>query len=296
MTTVQDMALDFLWGCWRALGVPGAPRLPRDVAVDPEWLIVATPSFAEVDPRLDEMALSWCAQHPHQVSTRRLRVVSRQSPQSMRQAFDGFAQQLEALAGPERRGGRQESSLRAFDIPFHRPSAVALRARAGMGIGVRSDLLLELLRRGGGWARVSELAERVGYTKRSVARTLLDFERAGWVGGMDIGNARTYALQKTNMWSDLLQGRDLVWLPWREWMTLMHTLVLLERLSASPEVIRRAQTVVAWKKLVVHAKPLGLPEPPDPRGRSDAFAATLAWGRNALDAPWQGHDQRGADS
>ena len=57
---IQNHAVELLWKQWTALGVAGVGN-PAKQAIDLEALIAFTPFVGQMEPRLIEESIDWCA-------------------------------------------------------------------------------------------------------------------------------------------------------------------------------------------------------------------------------------------
>jgi len=276
---------DLVWGLWKELGVPGVVRLPHPPVLDVEWLLVHTPFLAANDPRLDELAFGWCAQHHNRVSTRRLRSVAERVEPEVADLFWAWAAELRSVARINwvKADDATPSSrnIRRIRLDITRSPLVALRVRAVFGVGARADIICELLAKEGQWLRASEFVE-VGYTKSTAITVLSDLARARVLSSTARSNATVYTLGAGTLLKDLLDAHDSTWINWGQVFGVITRLVRLEADGEKPDAVLRVYADQARRDLESLVVALGWPALPKTTNVSEGYQAMMQWGADRL--------------
>jgi hypothetical protein len=282
--STSDAVLDLLWSAWTELGIPGTQRTHQGVAVDPDPLIVFTPALAVNDPRLLEQAGAWCERHGERVSKTRLDGLVRGAPDDVGSAFTTFAERLGGACAdwrPSERRSRRIVPERTTPPPLERPALARLRMRALAGTGARADVLCELLGSQRSWISATDL-ERLGYTRRSIARVLADLEAAHLTSEKPGKGAAAFRLRDPRELAILIAAKDLMWPDWAAVLTLAWRLVQLERSTQSGSALAMVKARDAWDELRRLSLATGLREPPAATGDPSASMNLLRWGTTVL--------------
>ena len=90
---LDELAVNFLWHQWSAIGVAGGARSGDVWMIDPEALVLATSRYGRHDPRLMDESLDWLVRNGRRINVLRLR--------SLDEAWPGVAdgRVLAAIAG-----------------------------------------------------------------------------------------------------------------------------------------------------------------------------------------------------
>jgi len=188
----------FYWGVWSELGVSGWARTHQDWAIDPEPLIVFSPSIISSEPRLRDEAIDWCSDNWRHVSTVRLRNLLNENEPEQTDSWGEFAATVNRFSGAakwpratsERRFARTgRSSLRALS----EPSMIYLRMRSIFGVSARTEVLRYLLFTSER-ATAAMLATQINYAKRIVAEACELLAQAGVIQSKQIGNRLYFSL------------------------------------------------------------------------------------------------------
>ncbi len=281
---IHEAILDLLWSAWAELGAPGAERKHPRLASDPDPLIVFTPALAIDDPRLLEQAAAWCEWYGDLVSKTRLDGLQRKLPPDIGSAFTSFADRLGGAAadwGGVRGPARRPHAVRAKTPPLERPALARLRMRALAGTGARADVLCELLGSLNTWLSATDL-ERLGYTRRSVARVLADLASARLTVEKSGRGAASFRLRDPQALSGLIQAEGVRWPDWTALLALAWRLVQLERSPQPSPALAPVKAREAWDELRGLSVAAGTPEPPLPTGDSSAWSSLLSWGASTL--------------
>ncbi len=184
--------VEVAWAQWGALApgaAPSAERRPRAI-VDPEALVLLSMALRGREARLDELVFAWARRGSALLSVQRMTSLAEAFPLSVREALGEFAAQAgdrrwRAHAGPapEDRPPLREAPLGPLRLT--QGPALALRLRAGFGVGAKADLLAFLLGLRGAPASVSLMAAATGYSGRAVRTAAEEMALAGFIERMD---------------------------------------------------------------------------------------------------------------
>ncbi len=278
---LRDSAVELAWSLWSELGVPRGARRHSHTVIDPEPLIIATPTLAEGDPRLLEQVFGWCVAHSDRISASRLKGLLRVTRGPVSSRFLSFCVPLKdhgvGWPAPDSAAPwTPPSRIPSPPLPLERPSLLRFRLRALSGVGARADILCELLSTPDAWRSTAELA-RIGYTKRNTARVLSELDGAGIVARRTEGNTYRYRLERPATLEELLGATDLTAPAWRPLLGLVLDLLLLLEYQASPTLIRRIEANKVREPLVQACQLLDMESPPPTRGDPGAWDVILTW-------------------
>jgi hypothetical protein len=278
---------------WAELGAPLA-RLHSHVAVDPEPLIVFTPTLARNEGRLLGLAASWCLRYEARISASRLAHVAKRAPRGVAEAWEAFRGDLAAHGGS---WGKPAPSPRPVDVrvvglDITRPALIRLRMRGLAGVAARADVLVELLARANEW-HSAQVGDPIA-TRRSTDVVLTDLVATGLVDERTTGGRREVRLAEPNALARLVGGAaDLAYPSWAqifEWMLLAE-----QELGAGPPATAEAQVSEAARRRALRTtgRDLGLPDPgPDLGAWASLHASQLANGSSPLFALRSGRAAR----
>lgn len=280
-----DASLDLAWRLWTELGVPGVQGIAEPMVVDPEPLVVWSPSVIGEDPRLRDLVFGWCQQHGDRLSASRLRgVLKTMSPGGV-SSFGGFVAALGAHSNLRWPGAVEADEpwpvpqeRRELQLPMSRGSMLRFRLRALSGVGTRADVLCELLGADGAWLSASDLVEQ-GYTKRNIGRVLSELDLAGLVRSRADGNALRYQLVDAQTLGGLVAAPARAAYP--RWGAIFRLMALFletaTKLEAQPPVVQRVEGHKAREQADALAGQLGIDSPPTTAGNPQAFADFIGW-------------------
>jgi hypothetical protein len=285
-TTIDRHAADLAWSLWTELGVAGVVRRHASLVVDPELLVAATPELAHSDRRLQEEVLHWCLTHADRLSESRLRGLVTALPDSPRERFDEFSDQLRRRSRAPSQGARAErvSDVAAarppVRLPLERPSLLRLRLRALCGVGARADVLATMLVHRAQWTSAAELAA-TGYAKRTVARILTELADAGVATRRAEGNVLRFRIAHPDSLATTVGDARLPEPQWAAVFGVFFDLLNLVRLGERAAPVRRVAAHATRERLAAWCAQLGLDPPLPTRGVPDAWDDLLAWGAEA---------------
>ena len=151
--TAQDLRREihgFYWGVWSELGVSGWGRTHEHWAIDPEPVIVYSPSVIASEPRLRDEATDWCIRNWRHVSAVRLRHLLSQMLPPQSDEWGEFAATVNRFSGhakwPRATDERKyattgRSTLRSLS----EPSMIYVRMRSIFGLSARTEVMRYLL-------------------------------------------------------------------------------------------------------------------------------------------------------
>jgi hypothetical protein len=211
---IESRAVDLLWKQWTALGVAGVGPSAKQ-AIDLEALITFTPFVAQIDPRLVDESIDWCAQFAKSfVSISRLRQMAKLIPPHPNQHRPDLPSMLiNGTALSEVRGLSHKSRPPSLDLP----SLLQLRSRYVFGVGARADVLAHfaMLGRRKGGLRASEIRPS-GYTKAAALTVLDELAQAGVLAKLTRATSVRYELAKEAPLRSLLAPLPGTMPPWAE--------------------------------------------------------------------------------
>ncbi|MHB8524030.1 MAG: hypothetical protein ACYDH9_25180 [Limisphaerales bacterium] len=224
----RELALDFLWRQWSAIGVASHARTDDSWIIDPEALLLATTTFGRYEPRLFDEVLDWLNTNGQTVNLQRLQNLCQQF--GNRGVLNGIAAHLAkrtanikwrtlfreakeattteplfpdlpVLGEPDEtfahHGWRRGPvKLRQLSQPAdpHQPTNLLFKLRALFGLQARAEVMAFLLAVESG--HPGEMAQRIAYFPRTVQTTLNDMERSGHVLTRRDGREKRFWLRR----------------------------------------------------------------------------------------------------
>jgi hypothetical protein len=184
---LKEAVIEAIWIQWRSLGsFIDTGRLARTI-VDPEALLLVSLALRHRERRLWDIAASWARNGSRLFSLQRVKNLMDRFPDLTRERLSEFAHRAKAegndfrwqsLAGAEPGpSARKQALWEAYPSNWH-PSALVLRLRLGIGVGVVSDLLSFLISLQGGWASARLIAQALDYSVYSIRRVADDMASA----------------------------------------------------------------------------------------------------------------------
>lgn len=234
----RELALNFLWRQWSAVGVAGNTHPDDRWIIDPEALLLTTTTFGRYDPRLFDEVLDWLTTNGHTINLQRLQNLSQHFGQ--RSVLNGLAAHLAKrtannkwrtllrdtkpatrteLLFPDlpvfgepdelftRQGWRRGPvKLRELSQPPdpHQAANLLFKLRALFGMQARAEVMAYLLTSESG--HPGEMAERLAYFPRTLQTTLNDMERSGHVLTQRDGREKRFWLRREE-WRFLITWR-----------------------------------------------------------------------------------------
>ncbi len=274
--------LDLSWSLWTELGVPGVVRRHQGVVIDPESLLLWTPSVWGPDPRLRDVVLAWATAHGDWCSWTRLQGLRRSFPASIWLVFEN----AQVPIGPGATKSARDPAAASRSpwptprsaplLPMDRVALLRFRLRALCGVGARADVLCELLAGPQAWASAADLAD-IGYSKRSIARVLADLSLAAIVNSRARDNTIRFQLQSASALGELVGTTDR-FVAWHRLLPIFAKVQdLIERFDGRPEPVRRVEANKVREFVAASCAELRIPAPPPTRGKPDAWDLLLGW-------------------
>ena len=179
--------------------------------VDPEALLLVSLTLRHHERRLWDVLASWAKNGSQLFSLQRVKNLLDRFPELTRDRLAEFAHQARAvgsdfrwrsLAGADSGPAvRKQVLWEAYPSRWH-PSALVLRMRLGIGVGVVPDLLSFLISFRGEWASARLIAQATDYSVYSVRRVADDMASAQLIESTQAKPVQYRA--KVEAWRDLL--------------------------------------------------------------------------------------------
>jgi len=276
---LQEVTLDLVWSLWVELGVSGWTRRHTDWAIDPEPLILFTAALGDADQRLRDESTDWCIRYHRYVSVARLRNLLRDTWSDVGDGFGEYAATVNAHA---RAGWPQATVPRPYRPTgrskledFRRPALLVLRLRALFGVTARADLVGTLVAQPDRDFATADLAEAVGFTKRSVQNELEALRLAGLVESVLVRNQRRNRLARRNEVLAFLAPCPSHFPRWNPFLRILfaggEVLLRTETLAPMVQAVEAKRTL---RSLEGDLRRAGIAPPRDVQGAAfcDAFA------------------------
>jgi hypothetical protein len=291
MNPLRESAIDLLWSLWSELGVPGSGRRHGHLLLDPEPLIVSTPCLAGEDNRLLGLASDWCAARADLISRPRMTALVRAAQPPVREAFLKFAGALvpcgikwTSITAPE----VYSVQRRVIAMPLERPALLGMRMRMLVGVSARAEVLTRLVAARSHPLSIIELTPS-GISRRSVERVIAELELGSFLSVKGGQRRRKFALNEGRAFAAMLGIDDFAAAPafvdWQLLFPAIFGILALSDCGTLPEGLRRVEAARHRGELARFMSALGLREPPQISGRSDAFERMMQWGSGVL-AAW----------
>lgn len=286
-----DLALDLCWGQWTALGVAGNAVQRGHAIVDPEALVLFTGALGDIDPRLRDEAVDWCARYGSKVASasRMKHLLAGQADASTGRfiaTVNEVAKTRWPLAGGQPWAVAVSGKSRLPSSEKQAPLA-RIQFRSIFGCNARAEVFLALAMNRSAqnqFVPVSTL-RIVGYSRRNIAFVLEDLERA---------NVLERRLGTKQAWYRLTKGGALrklaptvstaILVPWHLVFRVLNSAVRFERAQAdTPPLIRSIEAQRLMSDLAPTLGEIGLLPPQPVRGEEEGFAVlVMAWLLDAL--------------
>ena len=260
--------LNLAWSLWTEVGVAGVVRKSQNVLILMEELVLFTSILSEIDPRLRDEALDWCAQYYRFISVSRLKSLAGDFEEVVKKAFSKFAATLNEIAHIDwpvfvpTTPWKVRLSRKSILRPFASPALLNLRARSIFGTGSRADLLTFFLVHPNGNFSIAEVAE-IGYSKRNLADVLDDLDFGNLFHRMMQGNQQRYRLRQDSPLFKTLEPIPEYPRPWRlvfkVLLSLRSCIQRVENCAASTQVVEIRTCLASLEQPMQR---LGLTPPP----------------------------------
>lgn len=217
---LDEALLELAWSLWSGLGVSSWHERQVPFVVEVEPLLAYTAFVAREDTRLLREVTSWVAEQMPLLSVRQFK----HTVTSQRWPFVGpieeFGEKLARATGrgwPGKSDGHGEStrlSERPSIADLGAPCTLQLRTRATFGVSSRAEIVRVLLLTERPLA-ISELAERIAYTRRQVSADTDLLVRAGVLKPSSSAGPTRVLLHRRDALIELLGpiAKDFDWAP-----------------------------------------------------------------------------------
>ena len=244
ITAVREAAARAAWTQWSAIFTFAASPRPARAIVDPEALLLGSFALSGHEPRLWRVARLWARFAARLLSVQRAKNLARRFPTSVNDRLSEFAQ-LAVEHGADQRWrsiARDSPPIKAADRrePQATPvleggAPLMLRLRLGFGVGIKADVVSQLVGLAGGRHSVQQIATATAYYGRAVRRALEELVAAGFVEARPTAPA-SYRVDLAK-WADLLAITTDDPPAWRPWAGVYSFVAALDAWSrrAAPE-------------------------------------------------------------
>ena len=276
-----DLATEYAWAAWSAVGVDGWRPDSFVACVDLESLLLLTASLGDRDPRLRDGALAWSASNTQMLSRSRLGNLLKRWPES--EGWSPMAGRLEAATDVRWPGSSERidyaGDTRGTEAIAEGPAGLALRLRGLVGTTARSEILRTLLLASpptGMPARA--LAQEAAFSKPTLAEAIGGLRLAGVVESETIGNHQQHRLAAPQVLIDLVGPIPSVRLSQRLLAHAAASLIQIDssRLADAPASVRKVEAVRLLDQFLLILQ--GAPDrAPIPDGARTSLAGAARW-------------------
>jgi len=232
---LSNALLEAIWIQWRSLGTFIDTNRFSKSLVDPDALLLMSLTLRHHERRLWDLMDSWARNGSKLFSIQRVKNLmggfppltqDRLSEFAHRARNDGKDHRWKNLSGLD--GGpstRSRDLWKAYPEVWH-PSALILRLRLGLGMGIASDLLAFLLSLNGDWCDTTSISQAIDYSPYSVRRIADNMTAAGLLESTRRKPVR-YRVDAP-FWCQLLaiDGEILGWRFWQKLYSFSSTLIV----------------------------------------------------------------------
>ena len=269
---IENSVLEFCWGLWSELCVPGWGRAHEKWAIDVEPLVVFTATIGDRDPRLRDEALDRCIRYSRLVSVVRLRNILRGMPDKALSAWGPFAATVNVRAGAKWPGAEDPLSYtitgRSTLRPFTEPSMTYLRIRSIFGVGARAEILRCLLYNvESDRVSVQMLADQTNYGKRIVAEAAESLAQAGILRQRLNSNRNVYKLADRTSLQRFIGAQPTYTPEWTDLLLVVGTLLeISDRWEESSAAVLRVEIRRALRRIEAALDEHGIAGPDERSG------------------------------
>ncbi len=261
------------WAQWSGIESWSTGKPARSV-VDPEALVLGSLWLEAEEPRFWRLLRVWARGGARWLSVQRINNLVSAYPEPVQQRLGAFAYEClhgakdarwRSLARSPKPAVVRERGRELIPSPqLKSPSALLLRLRVGLGVGVKADVLAYLLGSVGSRRTIGEVTVATGYYRRGVQRAVEELVAAGFL--VVLATAPASYRAPLNTWGPLLGLGDDPPL-WRHWQQLFALGAALDEVasgtaSASPYIqSSRARGVIEEHRAAfdLNGVPLGDP-------------------------------------
>lgn len=220
---LEESVIEAVWIQWRSTGALIDSDRNARTMVDPEALLLVSLTLRHHERRLWDVLASWAKNGSKLFSLQRVKNLLDRFPDltkdrlaefALRASVEGNDFRWRSLAGADSGPpARNQDLWEAYPSVWH-PSALMLRMRLGIGIGVAPDLLSFLISLGGEWASARLIAQATDYSVYSIRRVADDMASAQLIESTQAKPVQYRA--KIEAWRKLL-GIGIELPEWRFW-------------------------------------------------------------------------------
>jgi hypothetical protein len=238
---LEQAVIEAIWIQWRSLGSFIETDRLAHTMIDPDALLLTSLTLRHHDKRLWDVVASWAKNGSKLISLQRVNNLVKRYPSLTKNRLAEFAQ-IAKVQGKDFRwktvvGADSGLVVRKHDLwkaypNFWYPSALVLRMRLGIGVGLVSDLLSFLISMRGEWASAKLIAQAIKYSVYSIRRVADDMASAQLIESTQAKPVQ-YRVNG-EAWYELLDLTDDVPL-WRFWYQVYAFAVKVINLKESGE-------------------------------------------------------------
>lgn len=249
----DETLVDLAWSLWTALGVSSWASPANAAVIEVEPLLAYTAIVGKDDQRLLREVSSWTVEQMPLLSLRQFKSVVRAQRWPLEGPIEEFGAVLAHATGKPWPGkGPGPTAVPRGDRPavadLTTPCALQLRLRSLVGVSSRAELVRVLLLADRPLT-ISELSDRVAYTRRQVSGDIDLLMRAGFVTRTSSSGTATVELARREIIREAVGplGRDVDWAPALHLLTglrdLLHDLGAKHWAEPSVEIARRLRSL-----------------------------------------------------
>lgn len=232
---LKEAVIEAIWIQWGSLGsLIDSDRLAHTM-VDPDALLLISLTLRHHERRLWDVMASWAKNGSKLFSLQRVMNLMDRFPKLTKDRLAEFAHRAKAegndfrwrrLAGTDSGPAARNQVLWEAYPSFWHPSALVLRMRLGIGVGVASDLLSFLISLRGEWASARLIAQATDYSVYSVRRVADDMASSQLIERTQAKPVQYRA--KGGAWHDLLgiEGELPLWRFWYQVYALAAKIII----------------------------------------------------------------------
>ncbi len=281
ITALRGTTARAAWTQWGAIFTLVTSPRPARAIVDPEALVLGSFALSGHEPRLWRVARLWARFAARLLSVQRAKNLARRFPASITDRLSEFAQ-LAVVHGADQRWrsiARDSPLTKSTDRrePEATPvleggAPLMLRLRLGFGVGIKADVVSQLVGLAGGRYTVQQVASATAYYGRAVRRALEELVAAGFVEARPTAPA-SYRVDLAK-WADLLAITIDDPPAWRPWASVYSFVAALDAWSRRPApqsefvLASEARDLVAQHAEALESAGVGLPALSTHRGEA----------------------------
>ncbi len=186
-----------------------------------------------------------------------------------------------SLRWPKRTKARNHTPRKRPKIQvFNRPSQIALRLRAWLGVGARAEIMRAFLAQPQATYNAADLALEIGYSKRNVAQVLEALRLGDVVQAVPVRNQLKYSLPHHRL-VQLHEQLKPVPEKFMRWSSILHiltaTMAVVQKTEAKSANVRAVEARAVVEKLAQPIRATQLPPPNTSVRGSDFWEEFVGW-------------------